>query len=157
MENMEQVYQDYYSAVFFYALSLSKNVHEAEEITSETFYRALISSMEVKEGLRFWLFRVCKNLWLDEVRRRKRFSMAQEGSVEDEALSKLIQKEENYRLYGALLTLPPRYREYLYLFYFARHRIREIAALTGETEGAVKTGLSRARAALRKRLKEEER
>ena len=73
-----------------------------------------------------------------------------------DADGRLIAGEERQALYRWLLRLPPRYREVLCMYYFLDRRIPEIAALTGQTQGAVRTALCRARAALRQIAKEDE-
>lgn len=153
---LEVLYETYYRPVYLYALSLCRNGTTAEELTSDTFYRALLSVGETKEHIKFWLLRVCKNCWYDRLRQEKRRGSFPEetAAVPEEALKRVLQQEENRRLYQAMMTLSPRYQELLYLFYFAEYSLAEIAHLRGETPGAVKTALSRARAALKKKMEE---
>mgnify|MGYP005795828449 CR=1 FL=1 len=153
---LEWLYETYYRQVYLYALSLCRNGTQAEELTSDTFYRALLSVGETKEHMKYWLLRVCKNCWYDWLRKQKRQSDAPfpQVAVPEEALSMVLQKEENRRLYQGILSLPPRYQELLYLFYFAEYSVMDIATLRKETPGAVKTALSRARVALKKKMEE---
>ncbi len=153
---LEWLYETYYRQVYLYALSLCRNGTQAEELTSDTFYRALLSVGETKEHMKFWLLRVCKNCWYDKLRKEKRQAkdVLIQTDVPDEALRLVLQQEENRRLYQGILSLPQRYQELLYFFYFAGYSITEIAALKKETPGAVKTALSRARAALKKKMEE---
>ena len=67
----------------------------------------------------------------------------------------MLKGEEARELYRAVLGLPPRYREAIFMFYFLNYNIKEIAALTGQKPGAVKTALCRARKKLKISLKEE--
>ena len=55
-------------------------------------------------------------------------------------------------LYLALRTLPPKERSAITLFYLNGYSIKEIAAITETSEGAVKTQLSRGRDKLKARL-----
>ena len=56
---------------------------------------------------------------------------------------------------NAVLALPPMDRAVIHLFYYEGLSIREIAGVLGKREGAVRTSLTRARALLRDKLKEE--
>lgn len=58
---------------------------------------------------------------------------------------------------AAVKTLPPLYREAIYLYYYEGYTARDIAAITGSSEAAVHTHLSRGRAKLRTMLKEDAR
>ena len=157
-DELERAYRDYGREVYLYALSLCRDPHEAEELTSDAFYKAFLSLEESRAPLRYWLLRVCRNSFLDRVRRRKSHP---EDELYDlpsdfDADGRLIAGEERQALYRWLLRLPPRYREVLCMYYFLDRRIPESAALTGQTQGAVRTALCRARAALRQIAKEDE-
>ena len=52
----------------------------------------------------------------------------------------------------AVMELPAKYREAIYLFYYEGYSIREIAGLLGRSETAVAAQLSRGRGKLRKML-----
>ncbi len=56
-----------------YAVSLTGTLHDGEDLLHSTVERALLRVNQFKQGtdLDRWLFRICKNLWLDEVRSRK--------------------------------------------------------------------------------------
>ena len=62
---------------------------------------------------------------------------------------------EETGVYGVVLDLPEQYRTVIHLHYYEGYGLREIAALTGSTEAAVKSRLFRARELLRQRLKGE--
>ena len=55
-----------------------------------------------------------------------------------------------------VFTLPEKYRNPIYLFYYEDYSIREIAEVLGEQENTVKTHLKRGREELKKRLQEKE-
>ena len=76
MENgsFDQVYQTYFDPVYRYVLSLSGNAHVAEEITQETFFRAMrsLDRFRGESSLKSWLCAIARNLWTSEQRKRKR-------------------------------------------------------------------------------------
>ena len=51
--DFEQIYNEYYRDVYYYSLSFIKNQNEAEEITQETFVKALTSINISKEKFCF--------------------------------------------------------------------------------------------------------
>ena len=68
-EILEQLYQRYSGAVYLYCLSLCGDGHTAQDLVSEAFVKAYLSLPEEVPSFRYWLFRVCKNLWIDHCRK----------------------------------------------------------------------------------------
>lgn len=68
---LRELYETHYRSAYLYALSLCKERTWAEDIVSDAFERAMVTLEEGGQGFRYWLLRVCKNLFLDEVRRRR--------------------------------------------------------------------------------------
>lgn len=88
---IEQLYMDYYEQILRYLVSLSKNYALAEDITQETFLRAM-ANVNILEELetqkcRAWLYRTAKNIFIDKVRREKREAEAEEEGVFEEDFS----------------------------------------------------------------------
>lgn len=159
-ETLENIYLTYYHEVYLYTLSLCGNVHMAEDLTSETFYKALLSLEGQRQNVKFWLFKVSRNLFYDRLRKDARLlpELTDEPPLNgssDIVWEQMLKGEEARELYRAVLGLPPRYREAIFMFYFLNYNIKEIAALTGQKPGAVKTALCRARKQLKISLKEE--
>ena len=75
MPDFEEVYREYFAPVYRYVLALSQDVHTAEEVTQETFVRALsaIDSFRGECQLRVWLCQIARNQYLFLCRERKRF------------------------------------------------------------------------------------
>lgn len=61
--DFEQIYREYFKDVFLYVRSLTTQEGLAEEITQETFTKALkaIDSYDGKKDIRAWLFTIAKN------------------------------------------------------------------------------------------------
>lgn len=153
---LAELYGKYYYRAYLYALSLCGEKSWAEDIASEAFEKAMLTLEDRGQGFLYWLLRVCRNLFLDEMRRRKRRPAAQwqgsTGSVPEDALAAVLKKEETQRLYRAIEALPGQYRELLVLFYFGGVSLKQAAAFLGMPYGAAKTALCRARARLKKEL-----
>ena len=70
-DELEILYKKYSLELYIYALSLCKDNDLSQDLVSETFFKALLS-IEYSQGyIKYWLFRVCKNLYLDHLRKNK--------------------------------------------------------------------------------------
>ena len=67
MLNIQEVYEQYFTVVYRYLLSLSHNIHIAEELTQETFFKALkkVDDFRGDCDLRVWLCQISKNTYYD--------------------------------------------------------------------------------------------
>ena len=72
MINFQDLYESYGDEVYRFALWLSGNRLEAEDITSETFIRAWVHSSKIRtETLKAYLFTISRNLYLQHQRKKK--------------------------------------------------------------------------------------
>jgi RNA polymerase sigma factor (sigma-70 family) len=148
-DQLEKLYIKYHKELYLYAFSLCRDYHLAQDLTSETFFKALLSLDGNIQHIKYWLFRVCKNLFLDYARKNKEFSNT-EGleeilTIEETPLDKIIDSEEKRQLYNLVLKLNQSYKEILILYYYCNFTLKEISETTGLTEGTAKTLLFRAR------------
>lgn len=152
---MEELYIKYSCELYLYAFSLCKNHHLAQDLTSETFFKAYLSLDDVSY-FKYWLFRVCKNLYLDNIKGNKKYSsgviLEQTFSTKETPLDKIISSEEKRQLYKLIVKLNKSYKEILILYYFCNFSIREISKTKNISETAVKTTLFRARQKLKKEM-----
>lgn len=159
-KELEKMFRIYYSEALLYSCALTHQSQDAEDIVQHAFLKALETAEGTIQEFKPWLFRVCRNEWLQMVRKRKQEDVdaekALEKAVDTAPLpeAELIREEEYRALYRELMNLSPEKREVMELFYFSECSIREIATIVGRTESNVKTMLSRARAELRERLEE---
>src|SRR5665648_1226933 len=141
---MEELYIKYHRELYLYAFSLCKNHHLAQDLTSDTFFKAYLSLDDVSY-IKYWLFRVCKNLFLDYVKKNREYSS--ESILErlltnnETPLDEIIDSEEKKHLYNLVINLNKSYKEVLVLYYFCDFSIKEISRAKNITEGAAKTML----------------
>lgn len=156
---LEQLYIKYHRELYLYAFSLCKDYHLAQDLTSDTFFKAMLSLDENTSYIKYWLFRVCKNLFIDYVRKDKELSDTDRLEdilmSEETPLDKIIGSEEKKKLYQQVISLRPSYREILILYYYCDFSLKEITETMGLTEGAAKTLLHRARKKLKTQLEVE--
>lgn len=150
---MEELYIKYHRELFLYAFSLCKDHYLAQDLTSDTFLKAYLSLDDVKY-FKYWLFRVCKNLFYDHLKLQKEHyigeSLERSLSNNETPLDKIIESEKRQDIYNLILNLNESYREILILYYYADFSIREISSLIKTSEAAAKTKLYRARKKLKK-------
>ena len=74
MIDFEEVYRDYLEDVYRFSLALCRDPVLAEELTQETFFRALehIGQFRGECTLRVWLCQIAKHAWLTHCRRQRR-------------------------------------------------------------------------------------
>jgi RNA polymerase sigma-70 factor, ECF subfamily len=65
--------QEYLDGLYSYALVLSRNQAEAEDLVQETCLRALraIERLRPDSNVKSWLFTILRNIWLNQLRQRK--------------------------------------------------------------------------------------
>ncbi len=146
-------------AVYRYALRLTQNPEQAQDLTQETMLRAWRKRRAVNEpgAVKTWLLRIATNLWTDELRRKKH----QPGLLVEPATSrepsthqKLTQRESVAEALAALDRLPPRQRQVLYLISVEGLTHTEVADVLSLTPQAVKANLAAGRKTIRTQLRE---
>ncbi len=148
--------------VYRFALRLTGNRQEAEDLTQETFLRAWRRRGDLLQpgAARVWLFAIAANLWRDRLRGRRRRPAPAEPLAEDHASAvaspdrDLIAREQLGRVLEAIDLLPARQREVLYLHACEGLALGEIAAVLAISPEAVKASLCQARKRLRRQFRE---
>lgn len=147
---LTELYEKYYSEILSFCISLTKNLHTAEDITQEAFMRMLANADTLSEltapQCRSWLYKTAKNIFIDRVRRQRRESAAKivEESTEDD-FSMVMVAQLLYKLpqpEGALFRLR----------YFEGYNASELGEMFGLSPSTVRFKLSSARSMLRKML-----
>ena len=125
------VYEKYHRELYLYIYSLSRNHHIAEDLTQETFLKALLSLPEEHGNIRAWLYMVARNLFFNYREKASRnVSLEEEMKRSDEEkdlLANMIENERKLQLYQALKKLDMKKREILLLQYFGDLSQKEIA------------------------------
>ncbi|MCB2291351.1 sigma-70 family RNA polymerase sigma factor [Clostridium sp. CS001] len=158
-DEFEILYKKYSAELYIYALSLCKDHHLSQDLVSETFFKALLSIEDTQIYIKYWLFRVCKNLYLDYLRKNKCLEDIEKNVkkllVEDNTLDKIILSEDRRRVYYEVLNLQTSYKEVITLYYYCNLTLQEISQIVGISQGAARTLLFRARRKLKVVLEEE--
>ena len=153
----------YYDAIFGYVLKRVGNVHIAQDIVSETFFKALDRLWQFRwRGISIssWFYRIASNEInqyfrknkhnphsLDTLLEEQGFELPDDVDVLEEILKQeyeLLQAKEWQVVRKHMEVLPEKYQEVLALRYFEDKKVSEIAEILGKKEGTVKSLLSRA-------------
>ncbi len=152
--------EEHLPSVYRFALRLTQNPHEAEDLTQDVFVRAWRGRRQLRKAksARAWLFQVTANLWRDRLRSRRRSPEQAEPSLDHHErfgvppdLESIVQ-EDVERTLEAVDSLPSRQREVLYLHAVEGLSLAEIAEILATSSAAVKASLSLARKRIRRKL-----
>ena len=68
--DIEKVYKEYFSVVYRYILSIAKDPLTDEEITQETFFKAMkkIKDFRCDSSIKVWLCQIAKNTYLNYIK-----------------------------------------------------------------------------------------
>lgn len=149
------IYQTYFKDVFLYLCSLSANESIAEEITQETFVKALksLESFDGSKDIRAWLFTIAKNTYFTYCKRQKIY-------VQDEMLdtvadlpadfiSCIAEEETAFRIHQFLHLMKEPYKEVFSLRVFGELSFEKIALLFGKSPGWARVVFYRAKAQIK--------
>jgi RNA polymerase sigma-70 factor, ECF subfamily len=160
-------FSEYLDGLYGYAVVLSRNATEAEDLVQETCLRALRSTAQLREDgkAKSWLFTILRNIWLNQIRHRRTTPEVAEldsdsGSVHEPAdarpdpLDAYASKIERQQVRDAIQQLPVEFREVIILREYEELSYQQIAAVLGCPTGTVMSRLARARSRLRELLLE---
>ena len=152
----EKIYEEYFLDVYKFALALCKNKELAEDITQETFYKAMkaIKSFRSDCKLRVWLCQIAKNIYFDKLKEDKFLTEEVKEFASDNSLEqKLVDKESVLKIHKQLHNLKQPYKEVFSLRIFGELSFSEIAELFSKTESWARVTFYRAKNMIMEELK----
>ena len=157
MTDFQEVYNLYFRDVYRYALSLCRNESVAEEITQETFFKALakLDSFDGRCKVSVWLCQIAKNTYISMCRRNKHLEYDSDaelppsnGNIEEI----IFDKETAFTIHKVLHTLEEPYKEVFSLRTFGELSFKQIAELFEKTETWARVTYHRARLKIKEEL-----
>lgn len=157
-------YQRKILAFIFHMLKSSKMELLAEDLCSETFYKAyrsLHSFREMDASFSTWLYTIARNTVLSELRKGKAANVSLDdtglgfeplASAESAPEQQLLKNERMAMVRDAINNLPEKQRSALILREYDQLDYQEIANILGQTVSSVKSLLFRARASVKTQL-----
>ena len=141
MQNIEKIYEEYFETVNKYLFCLTHNNDISEELTQETFYKAVkkIDTYKSECKISVWLCQIAKNLWYDECRKNKKNINTEENNLLnvqelDTIEEQVVANEEKISLYKKMQTLDEKTREVMYLRITGELSFKEIGIILNKTE-----------------------
>jgi len=154
--------EQYLDGLYSYALMLTRNHAEAEDLVQETYLRAYKAKGGLRQysNIKGWLFTILRNIWLNELRRRRtrsetvlpnweesaaRISVNGQKNAHDE----LVARVEREWVRAAIQQLAVEFREVIILREYEEMSYQEVAKILNCPIGTVMSRLARARAKLK--------
>lgn len=139
MTEFEEIYRLYFKDVFLYVRSISGDDHIAEDITAETFMKAMksIDSFKGNCDIRVWLCQIAKNSYFSYLRKKKRYPTQEISSdIEDKfnLEQSVSSKEDAMEAHRVLHSLEEPYKEVFSLRVFGELSFKQIASIFEKTE-----------------------
>lgn len=162
--NIEELYRTYFDIVYRYIRSVSRDGALAEEVTQETFFKALKKADQFRDDcdVRGWLCQIAKNTLYDHLKKQKNQLPGEEqpetaeshgGEIFEE---KLAQRSQAMEIHKVLHGLSEPYKEVFSLRTFGELKFSEIGMLFGKSENWARVTYYRARVKIREELEYED-
>lgn len=154
-EEVKRAVEQYADTVRRLCMIHLKNYADTEDIFQTVFLKYALSTaaFESQEHERAWLIRVTINACKDLL---KSFFRSRTVSIEEILEQPAAPSEEHREVLEAVLSLPVKYREVIYLHYYEGYTAPEIGRILGKNVNTVYSLMKRAREMLRDRLGGEE-
>jgi RNA polymerase sigma-70 factor, ECF subfamily len=161
-DSMDVLNGEHISRLYSYALVLTRNHADAEDLVQETYVRAIpaMGRLRPESNIKGWLFRILRNVWFNQRRRLRNGPQMVQPALESSSPDNMVDpgkdsyeiyasKMEQRRVRAALQGLSTGSREIIQLREFEELSYQEIASLLDCPPGTVMSRLARARSKLR--------
>ena len=158
-----EIIRDYKDGLILYLNGYVKNIHTAEELAEDTFFKLCVKRpmFHAKYTFKTWLYTIGKNIAINYLKKASRMAdlpiseygeiLSDERSLEQE----YIKNEEKIILHRAINCLNRDYSAVLYLVYFEDMSNEEAAKILGKSKRQIENLLYRAKSALKTKLEKE--
>ena len=153
----------YKDRIFSFILRMVQNEEDAMDLTQESFIKAFngLSSFKEEKSFKNWLFTIASHHSIDFLRKKKHIKESElfESDIGKQQISqmeRIIQDERIRNLNKEVELLPENYRMVILLKHKEEMKLEEIAEIMKVPIGTIKVWLHRARAQLKKKLREKD-
>ena len=157
--NFEDIYKKYYSSLNKYLFSLTKSEDLAEELTQETFFKALknISKYNEKYKMLTWLCQIGKNTYYSLYKKNKKIEAFDDSTLSEEnvMIDQIIDSETNNELLKIIHSLDEPYKKGCTIRTYGELSVKEISDIFNKTESWARVVYHRAKLKIKKELKDE--
>lgn len=140
MKKFEEIYEEYFSDVYKYLRGITANEHLAEELTSDTFFKAMksIDSFRGDCDVRVWLCQIAKNTYFSYFKKQKNVESLEDNETvaiqQDDIENLLVDKQLAFKIHQKLHDMKEPYKEVFSLRVFGELSFKQIAELFGKSE-----------------------
>ncbi|WP_019850347.1 RNA polymerase sigma factor [Desulfitobacterium sp. PCE1] len=158
MTDFGKIYTEYFSDVYKYVLTLCRNEAIAEEVTQETFFKAMrhINQFNGSCRLYVWLCQIAKNTYFSLSNKQRRMAPGLDMDIPDLSADlerDFLDKDEARRLHSLLHNLSDPYKEVFTLRVFGELPFSQIGELFGKTDSWARLIFYRAKKQLQEAMK----
>ena len=151
------IYEKYFRDVYLFILTMSKNADVAEEITQATFFKALKEYKNFKgdKYMKSWLCQIAKNLYVDQMRKKKIFSLdeVKEAAAFTDIEESMIDRNDAISIYKILHCLEEPYKEVFTLRILGELSFKEIADVFNKNDSWARVTYYRAKVKIQELMK----
>lgn len=146
MLDMEELYKEYFSAIYKYLYDLSHNEEIAEELTQETFCRALktLNKFRGQCKVNVWLCQIAKYTWYERFKKEKRIKNIEMRLTFDENIElaelgntieeHIIEQEYKEKIYDSIKKMDETTKRVMLYRINANMSFKEIGLIMGKSE-----------------------
>ena len=171
MDSMEEIYKTHAKTVYGFLLTRTRDSDTAQELTQETFYRAVKQWKGFKgdSAVSTWLCGIARNVWLEYARKqKKRLDMERDlgqGDMMNPAAAKTVQESaeethlamwDSMQVLRALHNLKEPVRETMYLRLTGNLTFKQIGEIMGRSENWARGTFYRGKESILKEVKKDE-
>ena len=146
--DFEAFYLRHFKAIYRVCYAFMKNAQDAEDCTEDVFVRAMTGDVtfENERHERAWLTTTAMNLCKDKLKHWWRQKVT---PIDEAAEQAAPEPEDRSEVAEAVMALPEKYKEVVWLHYYEGYQTDEIAALLGRPPSTVRNQLRDARTKLK--------
>ena len=154
MTDIDAVYREYFTDVYKYLITLCRDDALAEELTQETFFKALknLDSFRGECTVYAWLCQIGKRAYFAYCRKHRRQTSETGLASELDIAAMFADRDEAKRLHRIIHDLPEPYKEVFSLRTFGELPFAQIGELFGKTESWARVTYHRAKLRIREEI-----
>lgn len=148
--DFEKIYRLYFKDIYRYIYSLCGNGTTAEDVTQETFYKAIrsLDRFDGTQDIRAWLFTIAKNTYFSICRKNRRTAdveLPEDGAESVCFVEDFVDGERAFLIHRFLHTMEEPYKEVFTLRVFGELPFEKIGLLFGKSAGWARVTFHRAK------------
>ena len=157
--DIEKIYSEYFSVVYGYILSICRDSLTAEEITQETFFKAMkkIDDFRGESSLKVWLCQIAKNTFYNYEKSKRNIEALPDdydestASLEDD----YVKSFDSKRAHIILHHMKEPYKEVFSLRTFGELSFSDIGELFGKSDSWARVTYYRAKMMIKEKMENE--